>query len=208
MNNDIELIQQDLTQVADTTAYLDEINEALNRVYQVAPSVENELALIQANAAAMLQTMKHVTAAAQALMRVALDFQQQRDQIAASHENMKTDLQTLNLSNPFVEHIYAIIYESSYEQACDDVYENVMEEHNEAFWESLPYDMAHMMSKDSSRWGHMDADTLYTLITIDPKAVPDDRDEYGFTYLEMIQFRQNLLAMVKKIQQTPERDQP
>jgi hypothetical protein len=76
------------------------------------------------------------------------------------------------------------------------MYDRLMQSHNEAFWESLPYDMANMMGGD---WDFINADTLYLLLTIDEELVDEDPFEYGFTLTQLREFRGYLLEMVQQI---------
>lgn len=74
------------------------------------------------------------------------------------------------------------------------LYQEIAEEHNANFWESLPYDMADVLGGDWQQW---DADTLYAAITADIDELDDD--DYGFTRDQLIAFRQNLHAQVLKL---------
>jgi hypothetical protein len=76
------------------------------------------------------------------------------------------------------------------------LYDRLMQSHNEAFWESLPYDMANTLGGD---WDFMDADTLYLMLTVEEDTVDDEGYEYGFTLTQLREFRAYLLEMVQQI---------
>src|SRR5690606_33997969 len=76
------------------------------------------------------------------------------------------------------------------------LYAEVMETHNAAFWESLPYDMAEVLGDNWQQW---DADTLYAAVTADIDEVDEDGDYYGFTRDQLIAFRKNLHTQILKL---------
>lgn len=75
-----------------------------------------------------------------------------------------------------------------------EVYESAVEQHNEAFWASLPYDIANMIGGE---WTFSDADLLYDAIT----ASSDEEFADGRAMpVEVVQeFRSDLLGLVRKL---------
>jgi hypothetical protein len=73
------------------------------------------------------------------------------------------------------------------------VYGQAMETHNEAFWESLPYDMAERFGKP---WTSEMADLLVSLLIEDEDTMADDRD---MDVEDIIAFRSVLFDIVKKL---------
>lgn len=184
--HDIQVIQTDLLEVGQfpLEAHVSEVNEALNRIYSSAPQAEEDLAIVQATTRALADYTKHVIALSQALMRVALTFQQQRDELVKVHADMREAFQRGDSNDPFVRQIMSKLYDKA------------MNEHNEAFWSSLPYDMATMLGDD---WEHWNADTLFMAITVDPNEVDKDGEYFGFTYDQLTDFREKLLVMVQEL---------
>jgi hypothetical protein len=81
------------------------------------------------------------------------------------------------------------------------LYDEVMDEHNAAFWESLPYDIAEVMGEG---WQHMEADLLYDLISnpdLDEEGIADD---YGTTPEKVRAARAKLLTVVREFDQSRE----
>lgn len=75
-----------------------------------------------------------------------------------------------------------------------ETYDTVMENHNAAFWESLPYDMAATLGGD---WNFMDADKLYTLITLDMN--DDMPEDHGWTASQVNTFRERLRRLLAEV---------
>jgi hypothetical protein len=73
-------------------------------------------------------------------------------------------------------------------------YDEIVEYHNAAFWESLPYDMADMLG---GQWNFMDANLLHYILTTDIDEVAEDGSDHGLTPAQLQAFRSNLLAMLK-----------
>jgi hypothetical protein len=81
-----------------------------------------------------------------------------------------------------------------------EIYSTAVEQHNGAFWESLPYDMMETLrgdNKEGGDWQHWNASTLYSLITDDSFEVADG---LGVDEETVLAFRQVLLDMVRKIE--------
>jgi len=184
--HDIQVIQTDLLEVGQfpLETHVSEVNDALNRIYSSAPQAEEDLAIVQANTRYIADYTKHVIALSQALMRVALTFQQQRDELVKVHADMREAFQRNDSNDPFVRQIMSKLYDKA------------MDEHNEAFWASLPYDMATMLGDD---WEHWNADTLFMAITVDANEVDEDGEYFGFTYDQLTDFREKLLVMVQEL---------
>jgi hypothetical protein len=107
----------------------------------------------------------------------------QRDQAMSELTSLVTALKNRDINHPTIMNFYS------------QLYEEVMDEHNAAFWESLPYDVAEVMGGE---WDFMDADALYNLIS-----TPDMDDEgiaadYGTTPEKVREARAKLLAVVRE----------
>lgn len=100
----------------------------------------------------------------------------QRDLIADDLARLVKAMRHMDLNNPEVQWFWG------------KVYENAMENHNAAFWESLPYDMANVLGDD---WNHMTADKLYMLIT-------EDEEESEYDPEQLRAWRAKLLALVQE----------
>jgi hypothetical protein len=74
-----------------------------------------------------------------------------------------------------------------------EVYEAAVEQHNQAFWESLPYDMASMLG---GKWGNSQADLLYALLTDEAEEVADG---WNLEVEDVTSFRAELFEMVNKL---------
>lgn len=74
----------------------------------------------------------------------------------------------------------------------------IMEDHNAAFWESLPYDFAQMLGEN---WSHMDADDLYAALTVNLEEKDEGSGDYGYTRDELVAFRTVLLDLVRQFLQ-------
>lgn len=77
------------------------------------------------------------------------------------------------------------------------IFDKVFESHIQAFWESLPYDLATMMG---GNWSFMEAEDLHTAITLDTEeydlSTPED---FGFTGGQLAAFREDLRLMVTSL---------
>jgi hypothetical protein len=74
-----------------------------------------------------------------------------------------------------------------------EVYEAAVDQHNAAFWESLPYDMAASMG---GRWQERHADLLYSLLMGEVEEVADNNN---LEIEDVIAFRECLFDMVEKL---------
>lgn len=113
---------------------------------------------------------------------------QQRDQVIAELGGIVTALQNADYHNPLVS------------KAIGGVYEEVMEQHNGAFWESLPYDVAQTMGKG---WSHNEAQALVDLI-IDHDDIDDEdfAEEHGWTVEGLQKARAAILKAVRKLDES------
>jgi len=75
-----------------------------------------------------------------------------------------------------------------------EVYEAATEQHNEAFWSSLPYDMAAMLG---GKWDFMDADLLYGVITAESEE--EFADIHGLSTDAVKTFREQLLQLIREL---------
>lgn len=76
-----------------------------------------------------------------------------------------------------------------------EIYEAAVEEHNQAFWESLPYDMATAMG---GKWGQLQADLLHSLIIGDAEEVAEGNN---LDIEDVVAFRDLLFDIVDKLYQ-------
>jgi predicted transcriptional regulator len=74
-----------------------------------------------------------------------------------------------------------------------EVYEKAVEQHNQAFWESLPYDMATMLG---DKWDSRQTDLLYSLLTDEAEDVAEG---YNLDVEDVTRFRDELFEMVNKL---------
>lgn len=103
-------------------------------------------------------------------------LKEQRDSTARELDALTSDLRDGN----FWDHPLLV-----------NIYDRVMETHNAAFWESLPYDLANVLGDDWQAW---DAGVLYEALTTDDDLFDDY--EPG----EVAAFRADLLTLVHKLQ--------
>jgi hypothetical protein len=107
----------------------------------------------------------------------------QRDHIADELGKLATAIEKRDTKHP-------IIKELMY-----SMYQDAMETHNEAFWESLPYDMATIMGNG---WQHYDAQKLYDVLMTDFEYEGDPED-FGWTQSQVNQFRADLLKLIREM---------
>lgn len=128
---------------------------------------------------ALVELMQQQINVAAAIVATAEAVRAQRDQIAGELAEVIDALHNhWSTNNPLV----------------NAVHEQVVEAHNAAFWESLPYDMAAVLGE---QWSFMDADLLYSILTADPEEMWEDGSDFGFTPEQLAAFRQNLLVMMR-----------
>lgn len=131
----------------------------------------------------MIDRLTQAGALVESLTASAMLMQQQRDQIAEELGNLANAIERQDLTHPVILKFY------------QEMYEDVMEEHNGNFWESLPYDMAAVLGKD---WQHYDANKLYELLTtdFDNEWNPED---FGWTQSQVNKFRADLRQLVREM---------
>jgi hypothetical protein len=154
-------------------------------------SLEDEIENLYSTATMLTSITRETGKMARYATKVALKTSEQRDTLALKLKELHEGLE-----NPWGSKIKAI----------QKLYDTITESHNEAFWESLPYDMASTLG-----WHHFEADDLYTAITYSPYADEFDRDapideinEYcadahGFTYTDLLHFRAALRDLVHQL---------
>lgn len=113
---------------------------------------------------------------------------QQRDQALTELQGIVTALRDVDYKNPLVSHL------------LEGLYDQVMEEHNANFWDSLPYDVATTLGKG---WSHMDAQTLVDLI-IDHDDWEDEdwAQDHGWTWEDMQAAREIIRAAVRNLDES------
>ena len=181
----------------DRERYMDSIQNDLNAAWQAVLSLpedhpRREVALAAiSNAWETNQALASLIQDAETLLgacyQMMTDLTDQRNQAMTELNDLIEALHDVwGTSNP---HIRA-------------AYEQIIDSHNAAFWESLPYDMAAVLG---GNWNFMDADTLYQVLTADIEEVSPDGRDFGFTPEQLITFRANLLAMLKAFESRPAR---
>lgn len=139
----------------------------------------NAIEQMWATHGALVELMQQQINVAAAIVATAEAVRAQRDQIAGELAEVIDALHNhWSTNNPLV----------------NAVHEQVVEAHNAAFWESLPYDMAAVLG---GQWNFMDADLLYSILTADPEEMWEDGSDFGFTPEQLAAFRQNLLVMMR-----------
>jgi hypothetical protein len=178
----MERISLAINTLSGMSGGLPEINEPLAEIHKLSRAMVK-----------MIEYRDHLLAEAERLIDSTVaansELTHQRDAIAQEMQQLIDDLKAGDffsgeLGKPGVK---------------GEIYEAAVEQHNQAFWESLPYDMAEMMRgerKQGGDWQHMDANTLHSLITGDSFEVADG---LGIEEETVLAFRQALLDMVRKV---------
>lgn len=126
--------------------------------------------------AELIQDAERMLGAAHSAMTVATE---QRDAIAGEMEALVGAIKN---------------YWGSDHPLVEGLYDEIMEAHNAAFWESLPYDMAAVLGDN---WSHMDADALYYALTADIDEVGEEWN--GYSRDQLLAFRGALLHMIRAL---------
>lgn len=175
----MERISVAISTLSGMSGGLPEINEPLAEIHKLSRAMVK-----------MIEYRDHLLAEAERLIDSTVaansELTKQRDTIAAEMQQLIDDLKAGDFfsEEPGVK---------------GEIYEAAVDQHNQAFWESLPYDMAEMMrgeDKEGGDWQHMDANTLHSLITGDSFEVADG---LGIEEETVLAFRQVLLDMVRKV---------
>ena len=202
-------------------ALMADLNGALSHILAASPEHDNVLGFIWDKVQALQQLNQRQHALMIALHRAAATFRDQRDLLAqelaqaeAETENLATEVDDLidereylreqeqklltaisspyNSDLPQIQQMIGDMETEIYEQVFDEAFTDASDE----ILENLPYDLARMLGDD---WGFWQADTLHTLLTIDPDDVPKDASDHGFTRQQVIQFRAALLVAVNNL---------
>lgn len=112
----------------------------------------------------------------------------QRDGSLNELSDLLNALEKADDDHPLIKSLSQGLYPRIYEQAMDD--------HNGAFWESLPYDIAQTMG---GTWTFMDAQTLNLLIS-DPE-LDENLDGEGWTADQVQWARETMLKVVHKMKE-------
>lgn len=75
-----------------------------------------------------------------------------------------------------------------------DLAQTIVDEHDETFWESLPYDLGSILGMD-----YYDADLLYTAITLDTNYEFPDVNEHGVSADALESFRSQLRDLLEQL---------
>lgn len=139
-----------------------------------------------------LHLLQEAEAVIDATQATNTELSKQRDAIATEMQQLIDDLKAGDFWNDDKSGVKG------------DIYDAAMEQHNAAFWESLPYDMMANLrgdDKEGGDWQHWNASTLYDLITGNSFEVADG---LGVDEETVLAFRQVLLEMVKKVERREE----
>lgn len=175
-----------------------QIQHALNAAWQFTGSLPEALQADAQNALRVAwenaQIMNDQWAETQELMNRSLALVQghqlalteaskQRDTALTELKGLVEAIQRRDINHPTLMNFYS------------QLYEDVMEQHNAAFWESLPYDIADVMGGD---WDFMDADVLYNLISTEGMDDEGIAEDFGTTPEKVRDARAKLLAVIRE----------
>lgn len=173
----MERISVAVSTLSSISGGLPEINEPLAEIHKLARAMVK-----------MIEYRDHLLAEAEALIDATQaangELTKQRDAIALEMQQLIDDLKAGDFFSDALKTPGEIGVKG-------EIYQAAVEQHNEAFWESLPYDMADMLG---DKWRHMDAHALYCLLTDDEEIVAEG---YDLTPDEVLAFREKLLGMVR-----------
>ncbi len=185
MNGDLKQMEKQDALVEARRRVLEIAQQHLEQVWQavkLVPGPEREAALeatktvwnmmtaMSAELQTYLMTIHQAEALIDAQTASIVELARQRDAVL---DEMGRILK-LDDSHPTVK----VIRQEAYDQAAED--------HNVAFWESLPYDIASSLG--------MEADDLYALLTLNPDDF--DADDRGWTRLQVEEARAALKQIV------------
>lgn len=194
-NNEITPFQEQASEIVQYPAHADqaktEMHEQLNAWLQFAEETEDAplhgAVVMLLSRSSQLHDYVHKQGAVIGTLMHATDrLTKQRDAMAEDLEKIDDALE-----NP---------WQLSLPPKVEQAYERVTESHNEAFWESLPYDMADVLGDG---WDFIYADKLYTGLTLDlfeyDEGVAEEvlPDEHGISLENLLMFRRELLNLVK-----------
>lgn len=175
----MERISLAVSTLSGMSGGLPEINEPLAEIHKMARLQHK-----------MLEYRDHLLAEAERLIDSTVaansELTKQRDAIAQEMQQLIDDLK----AGDFFSDALKTPGEPGVK---GEIYDAAMNYHNEAFWQSLPYDMADALGES---WQHMDASALYSLLTDDEEIVAEG---YDLTPDEVLKFRKKLLDMVREL---------
>lgn len=134
----------------------------------------------------MVDRMNHARALIEAQRAGMESLEQQREAIADEYANLIRAMEQRDFfSTPTMRQLWI------------DLYSDFMEEHNYNFWESLPYDLADMLSQGGVDVDFMDADKLYDILTMNfEEQRPED---WGWTEAQVIEARQAIIKIIREL---------
>lgn len=175
----MERISAAVSALAHMSGGLPEIVGPLNDIHKMSRTVMK-----------MLEYRDHLLTEAERLIDTTVaantELTQQRDAIAIEMQQLIDDLKAGDFFSDALRTPGEIGVKG-------EIYSAAVDQHNAAFWESLPYDMADTLGES---WMHMDAHALYSLITDDEEIVAEG---YDLTPDEVLNFRKRLLDMVREL---------
>jgi hypothetical protein len=181
----MERISLAISTLSGMSGGLPEINEPLAEIHKLSR------ALVK-----MIEYRDHLLAEAERLIDSTVaansELTHQRDAIAAEMQQLIDDLKAGDFFSDGLKTPGDIGVKG-------EIYQAAVDQHNEAFWQSLPYDMMDMLRGEDQQggdWQHWDADALHSLITGDSFEVADG---LGIEEETVLAFRQALLDMVRKV---------
>jgi hypothetical protein len=168
-------------------ALLDQLPEGARIAAQTALMEAWDTAAMMGNQWSETQELLLRSVALVEMQQLAIDeLVKQRDGSLNELSNLLNALEKADEAHPLVKKLATGLYPQIYEQAMDD--------HNGAFWESLPYDIAEVMG---GQWTFMDAETLHLLIS-DPD-LDVNLDGEGWTAEQVQWARDTMLKVVHKM---------
>jgi hypothetical protein len=175
------------TALNDAWAMLDLLPEAARPAAQTALMAAWDTATAMSGQWAETQELLLRSVALVEMQQVAIEeLVKQRDGALNELSDLLNALEKADDDHPLVKTLAQGLYPRIYEQAMDD--------HNGAFWESLPYDIASTMG---GQWTFMDAETLNQLIS-DPE-LDENLDGEGWTPEQVQWARETMLKVVHKM---------
>lgn len=165
------------------------IQEAISKLDDMSgglPEIQDNLRIIFENSRAMVRALSHQE---QTLIDAGVyvdRLQGERDELLKQRNAVLDEL------NNFIN---AMTNGDFWENdTTSEIYEAAVQEHNEAFWASLPYDIAAMMGGD---WTFFHADLLYDLLTAED--LQEFAEGHNLQIDDVQAFRQAVFDMINAL---------
>lgn len=193
--NEITPFQEKLTDLVQYPAQADqaktEMDEQLQAWLQFAEQTDDAplysaVVMLLSRSSQLHDYVHKQGAAIGSLIHVSENLKEQRDTALDDLEAIEE-----GLDNPWV----------TQHPKVKPLYERIADSHNEAFWESLPYDIAAVLGGE---WDFTQADRLYTALTLDLSEIDPDYlaqavwEEHGWSLDNLLAFRREMLELVQQ----------